>query len=181
MVVKAIINALGKGVPKPKKFPPGSEFKKNESQTLLKDAQKQVEKIEAQEIKPVDTSKLVKDNEQLFIPGSQVAPTLTTQKITTKKVSAPKSSKQDVDNFLTAEQEILQNADLTPVRQLDEFNINTFNTSDDVLRSINVISQQYKKDIGTRKRGTVTWKETNDLAELLGDNPETLAGNLLKL
>ena len=181
MVVKAIINAVGKGAAKPKKFPPGSEFKKNESQTLLKDAQKQVEKIEAQEIKPVDTSKLVKDNEQLFIPGSQVAPTLTTQKITTKKVSAPKSSKQDVDNFLTAEQEILQNADLTPVRQLDEFNINTFNTSDDVLRSINVISQQYKKDIGTRKRGTVTWKETNDLAELLGDNPETLAGNLLRL
>ena len=28
MVVKAIINALGKGVPKPKKFPPGSKFKK---------------------------------------------------------------------------------------------------------------------------------------------------------
>ena len=24
-------------------------------------------------------------------------------------------------------------------------------------------------------------KETNDLAKLLGDNPETLAGNLLKL
>ena len=28
MVVKAIINALGKGVPKPKKFPQGSEFEK---------------------------------------------------------------------------------------------------------------------------------------------------------
>ena len=42
MVVKAIINALGKGVPKPKKFPPGSEFKKTESETLLQDAQKKV-------------------------------------------------------------------------------------------------------------------------------------------
>ena len=104
MVVKAIINAVGKGAAKPKKFPPGSEFKKNESQTLLKDAQKQVEKIEAQEIKPVDTSKLIKDNEQLFIPGSQVAPTLTAQKTGSKKVRAPKSTKQEVDTFLTEEQ-----------------------------------------------------------------------------
>ena len=60
MVVKAIINALGKGVPKPKKFPQGSEFKKTESETLLQDAQKKVEKIEAGELKPVDTAKILK-------------------------------------------------------------------------------------------------------------------------
>ena len=57
MVVKAIINALGKGVPKPKKFPPGSKFEKKEAETLLQDAQKKVEKIEAKELNPVDTAK----------------------------------------------------------------------------------------------------------------------------
>ena len=70
---------------------------------------------------------------------------------------------------------------MSPVKQLDDFNINTFQTSDDVLRSIETISKQYKDDIKTRKRDVVTWKETNELAELLGDNPETLTGNLLKL
>ena len=182
MVVKAIINALGKGVPKPKKFPPGSEFKKTESETLLQDAQKKVEKIEAKELKPVDTTKYFEDPDaNLFIPGSYVAPTLTPQKVFNKKVKAPRSTKQEVDNFITEEQKILNNADLSPVKQLDDFNINTFQTSDDVLRSIQTISKQYKDDIKTRKRDVVTWKETNELAELLGDNAETLTGNLLKL
>ena len=181
MVVKAIITALGKGAPKPKKFPPGSEFTKQESKTLLEEAQKKVEKIEAEEIKPIDTSKYVQSDDQLLIPGSKVAPNLTPQKIVNKTVKAPKSSRQSVDEFLTEEQRILSNADLTPVKQLEDFNINTFNTSDDVLRSINVISKQYKVDIAKQKRGTVTWKETNELAELLGENPEALAGNLLKL
>ena len=89
MVVKAIINALGKGVPKPKKFPPGSEFKKTESETLLQDAQKKVEKIEAKELKPVDTAKYFEDPDaNLFIPGSYVAPTLTPQKVFSKSKSS---------------------------------------------------------------------------------------------
>ena len=181
MVVKAIINAVGKGAPKPKKFPPGSEFSKQEANTLLEEAQKKIEKIEANEIKPVDTAELVKSSDEVFIPGSVVAPTLTPQKVVQPKIKAPKSSKQKVDEFITEEQKILNNADLTPTKQLDDFNINTFNTSDDVLRSINVISKQYKDDITKQKRGTVSWKETNELAELLGENAETLAGNLLKL
>ena len=37
------------------------------------------------------------------------------------------------------------------------------------------------KKIRQRTGGVQTWEETNDLAKLLGDNPETLAGNLLKL
>ena len=39
----------------------------------------------------------------------------------------------------------------------------------------------YSKKIRQRTGGVQTWEETNDLAKLLGDNPETLAGNLLKL
>ena len=181
MVLKAIINAVGKGAPKPKKFPPGSEFSKTDTDTLLQDSQKKIEKIEANEIKPIDTSKLIQNSDQLVIPGSKVAPNLTPQKIINKKVQAPKSSKQKVDEFLTDEQNILNNADLTPVKELEDFNINTFNTSDDVLRSINTISKQYGKDIKNQKRGVVSWKETNELADLLGENAETLAGNLLKL
>ena len=180
-IVKAIVNAAGKGGPKPKKFPPGSEFTKTDQETLLQEAQKKVEKIEAKEIKPVDTSGLVESSEELLISGSKVAPTLTPDNVVNRKVKAPQSSTKKIDEFLTEEEKILNNADLTPVKELDDFNINTFNTSDDVLRSINVISKQYSKNINTRKRDVVTWKETNELAELLGENSETLAGNLLKL
>ena len=180
-IVKAIVNAAGKGGPKPKKFPPGSEFTKTDQETLLQEAQKKVEKIEAKEIKPVDTSGLVESSEELLISGSKVAPTLTPDNVVNRKVKAPQSSTKKIDEFLTEEEKILNNADLTPVKELDDFNINTFNTSDDVLRSINVISKQYSKNINTRKRNVVTWKETNELAELLGENSETLAGNLLKL
>ena len=155
----AIINAVGKGAPKPKKFPPGSEFSKQEANTLLEEAQKKIEKIEANEIKPVDTAELVKSSDEVFIPGSVVAPTLTPQKVVQPKIKAPKSSKQKVDEFITEEQKILNNADLTPTKQLDDFNINTFNTSDDVLRSINVISKQYKDDITKQKESTVSWKK----------------------
>ena len=45
MVVKAIINAVGKGAPKPKKFPPGSEFSKQEANTLLEEAQKKLRRL----------------------------------------------------------------------------------------------------------------------------------------
>lgn len=181
MVAKSIAKILGGGKPKPKQFPEGSKFNKEEAQTLLQEAQKKVEKIEAQEIKPVNTADLVKSSDDLVISGSKVAPVLTPQKVIKKTVSAPKSSKQKVDEFLTEEEKILNEADLSPQKQLDEFNINTFNTSEDVLRSVNVISRQYKDDIAQRTRGTVTWKETNELAEILGENAETLAGNLLKL
>ena len=39
MVVKAIINAIGKS--KPKKFPKGSKFTKEQSETLLEETQSQ--------------------------------------------------------------------------------------------------------------------------------------------
>ena len=70
---------------------------------------------------------------------------------------------------------------MSPVKQLDDFNINTFQTSDDVLRSIQTISKQYKDDIKKEKETKLLGKRQTKLAELLGDNPETLTGNLLKL
>ena len=180
MVVKAIINSLGKGAPKPKKFPPGSEFSKTDTETLLEESQKKIEKIEASELKPLDTTKFIEDKDPLFIPGSTVAPTLTPEKVVNKRVKAPVSSKQTVDEYLTEEQNILKNTDLTPTKELDFFNIDTFNTTDDVLRSIQVISKQGKADLKKIAKPQ-TWKETNAFATILGDNPETLTGNLLKL
>ena len=89
MVVKAIINALGKGVTKPKNFRQAANLKKKEAETLLQDAQKKVEKIEAKELKPVDTAKYFEDPDaNLFIPGSYVAPTLTPQKVFNKSKSS---------------------------------------------------------------------------------------------
>ena len=79
MVVKAIVKALGKDVSKPKKFPPGSEFSKTDTDTLLQESQKKIEKIEANEIKPIDTSKYIQNSDQLVIPGSKVAPNLVTK------------------------------------------------------------------------------------------------------
>ena len=132
MVAKSIAKILVGGKQKPKQFPEGSKFQKEEAQTLLQEAQKKVEKIEAQEIKPVNTADLIKSSDDLVISGSKVAPVLTPQKVIKKTVSAPKSSKQKVDEFLTEEERILNEADLSPQKQLDEFNINTFNTSEDV-------------------------------------------------
>ena len=51
MVVKAIINAIGKGKAKPPKFPEGTKYTKQDSQTLLQDAQVKIEKINANEDK----------------------------------------------------------------------------------------------------------------------------------
>ena len=60
MVVKAIINAIGKNKVKPKEFPIGTEkFTKQESQTLLEEAQGKIEKIQSGEAKAIESGKLV--------------------------------------------------------------------------------------------------------------------------
>ena len=45
MVVKAIINAIGKSKVKPPKFPEGTKFTKQDSQTLLEEAQVKIDEI----------------------------------------------------------------------------------------------------------------------------------------
>ena len=103
MVVKAIINAIGKGKAKPPKFPEGTKFTKDQSQTLLQDAQIKIEKINAGEIKAIDPTTLVKPMDTatlLGVKADRVSPVLTPDNIKTRKVKPPKpSSKQDVDNF----------------------------------------------------------------------------------
>ena len=179
MVVKAIINAIGKSN-KPKKFPIGTEkFTKEESKTLLEEAQGKIEKIQSGEAKAIET--ISGGDDYLSVKTSMVAPNLQPKKVG-YKVSAPKpSSKKAVDDFLTEEEKVLRNADLDG-NETDILNFNKIQSSDDVLAGIRVLGNQYKSGIKKQTRGVVSWKETNEISTLLGvDNAETTLANLLKL
>ena len=179
MVVKAIINAIGKNKVKPKEFPIGTEkFTKQESKTLLEEAQGKIEKIQSGEAKAIET--ISQGDDYLSVKTSTVAPNLQPKKVG-YKVSPPKSSsKKAVDDFISEEEEILKKADFDG-NESDILNFNKIQSSDDVLAGIRALGNQYSKKIKKQTRGVVSWKETNDLATLLGDNVETLTANLLKL
>jgi len=179
MVVKAIINAIGKSKVKPKEFPIGTEkFTKQESKTLLEEAQGKIEKIQSGEAKAIET--ISQGDDYLSVKTSTVAPNLQPKKVG-YKVSPPKSSsKKAVDDFISEEEKILKNADFDG-NESDILNFNKIQSSDDVLAGIRVLGNQYSKKIKKQTRGVVSWKETNELATLLGDNVETLTANLLKL
>jgi len=183
-MLKIILNSLGKGAPKPKKFPAGSKFNKQEAETLLQDAQIKIDKINAGEIKAQDPETLASplDNATfLGVKSDQVSPILTPTNVKTKIVKPPKpSSQKKIDEFLTEEQKILNNADLSGNE--DNFlNFKKINASDDIKASIEALGAQISKQVNKQKRGVQTWQETNELAELLGENADTLAGNLLKI
>ena len=159
MVVKAIINAIGK-TNKPKKFPIGTEkFTKEETKSLLEEAQTKIEKIQAGEAKAIDTGRVVpQDVDYLSVKTSTVAPNLQPKKVG-YKVSAPKaSSKKAVDEFLTEEEKVLKNADFDG-NESDILNFNKIQSSDDVLAGIRALGNQYKSGIKKQTRGVVTWKE----------------------
>jgi len=180
MTVQAFLNAIVKSKPKPKVFPKGTKkFTKGEVQSLLEEAQSKVEAIKSGKQKPI---KIDDFSDELVVDTSRVAPTLTPDKVqVTTKVKAPKPDQKHVDEFIDQERKLLDEADPIPVKENEFFNINTVNTSDDILRSIVRIAKQDKAQIIERTRGKVTWEETNKLASLLNTNNDTLVANLLKL
>ena len=190
MSVKAVINAVGKAISKvkPKQktnvFPEGAEkFTKQESKTLLEEAQGKIEKIEAGEIKAIDKGKLVpQDVDPLVIKGDLVAPNLTPTIVKNKIVKPPKpSSQRKVDEFITEEEKVLKSSILDG-NESDILNFSKISSSNDVLAGIRVLGKQYAKGIIKQTRGVVSWRETNELSTLLGiNNPEVLTANLLKL
>ena len=184
MVVKAIINAIGKSKPKPVKFPEGTKFTKQDSQTLLEEAQVKIDKINAGEIKAKDPTSFVKPTDTATLLGVKadgVSPVLTPTNVKNKIVKPPKpSSQQKVDEFLTDQDQALKNADLTGNEE-NFLNFKKINSTDDIKASIEALGAQISKQVNKQKRGVQTWKETNDFATILNENPETLAGNLLKL
>ena len=183
MVVKAIINAIGKNKPKPKLFPEGTKkFTKDETDTLLEQSQEKIESIKAGQTKAVDRGSLIPEEvDFLTVKTSDVAPGLAPKNVTYNVKPPKSSSKQVVDEFLTEEEKVLKNANFDG-NENDILNFNKIQSSDDVLGSIRVLGKQYSSNITKQTRGVVTWKETNELSTLLGvENPETLTANLLKL
>ena len=183
MVVKAIINAIGKNKPKPRVFPEGTKkFTKDETDTLLEQSQEKIESIEAGQTKAVDRGSLIPEEvDFLTVKTSDVAPGLAPKNVTYNVKPPKSSSKQVVDEFLTEEEKVLKNANFDG-NENDILNFNKIQSSDDVLGSIRVLGKQYSSNITKQTRGVVTWKETNELSTLLGvENPETLTANLLKL
>ncbi len=179
MTIKAFLNAISK--PKPKVFPKGTKkFAKGEVQSLLEQAQSKVDAIQSGKQKPI---KIDDFSDEMFVDTSRVSPTLAPDKVQiSTKVKAPKPNQKHVDDFIDQERKLLDEADPIPVKENEFFNINTVNTSDDILRSIVRIAKQDKKAILDRTRGgTVTWNETNKLASILNENVETTTANLLKL
>jgi len=145
MVVKAIINAIGKNKVKPKEFPIGTEkFTKQESKTLLEEAQGKIEKIQSGEAKAIET--ISRGEDYLSVKTSTVAPNLQPKKISYKVPPPKSSSKKAVDDFLTEEEEILKKANLDG-NESDILNFNKINSSDDVLAGIRVLGNQYSKSI----------------------------------
>ena len=69
---------------------------------------------------------------------------------------------------------------ITP-KMLDDFNIEKFNSKDDILKFIDEISSKYKKDINVRKRGTQSQEATKNLAKLLQKDQTKLTNSLLNL
>ena len=69
---------------------------------------------------------------------------------------------------------------ITP-KMLDDFNIEKFNSKDDILKFIDEISNKYKKDINVRKRGTQSQEATKNLAKLLQKDQTKLTNSLLNL
>ena len=183
MVVRAIINAIGKNKPKPKLFPEGTKkFTKDETDTLLEQSQEKIESIKAGQTKAVDRGSLIPEEvDFLTVKTSDVAPGLAPKNVTYNVKPPKSSSKQVVDEFLTEEEKVLKNANFDG-NENDILNFNKIQSSDDVLGSIRVLGKQYSSNITKQTRGVVTWKETNELSTLLGvENPETLTANLLKL
>ena len=171
--IKAIINAIGKSKVKPPIKTEKVIKSKDEARTLLEEAQKKIEKIEA-DPKKIKTT-----------PAEEITPVLAPTAVkTTVLVKPPKATNQrNIDKFKTEEQKILDNAELSG-NESEFFNFNKINTADDIKASIEAIARTNAKAINKRKRGVVTWNETNALAELstlTGVNANSLAANLLKL
>jgi len=66
-------------------------------------------------------------------------------------------------------------------KKLIDFNINKFETRDDILKFIDEVSVQFKTSIDKQKRGVQTNEATREMAQLLQVNSKDLKESLLKI
>jgi len=163
MVVKTIFTGIGKV--KAKKPPKLEKVikSKQEAKQLLTEAQ---EKIQLKKEGKLDIKRpneiVPKSVDELLIDGQGItAPTQITKKdFITRK---PKVNQKKAKDFLDEERRIIEDTEPLSPKEIEGININTIKTSNDILRSIQVLARQEK--LGTHK--IQGWKETESIATLM--------------
>jgi len=144
----------------------GKEFTKE----LLPKAQKFIdEKVKGPKLKKKKEPETEADsirNKELSVEQSLKEKNLKTP----PKVSVDKAEKM----LFTKENKIKPN-------KLIDFNINKFETKDDILKFIDEVSVQFKTSIDKQKRGVQTNEATREMAQLLQVNSKDLKESLLKI
>jgi len=154
---------------------------------LLQKSQETINKIKTQGAKKVETKAptfAVNSN----LPDQQATDLLNTTKDTVASGTlnkteatneAIKVSKEDAQNFISSVYGVENKA----VKNLigKDFNFDNIKTKDDVLNLINQISDKYSKEINVQKRGVQTQAATQQAADLLNIDQETLVKSILRL
>lgn len=144
----------------------GKEFTKE----LLPKAQKIIdEKVKGPKLKKKKEPETEADsirNKELSVEQSLKEKNLKTP----PKVSVDKAEKM----LFTKENKIKP-------KKLIDFNINKFETRDDILKFIDEVSVQFKTSIDKQKRGVQTNEATKEMAQLLQVNSKDLKESLLKI
>ena len=163
MVVKTIYTAITKG--KAKKPPKLEKVikSKQEAKQLLTEAQ---EKIQLKKEGKLDIKRpneiVPKSVDEFLIDGQGItAPTQITKKdFITRK---PKVNQKKAKDFLDEERRITEDTDPLKPKEIEGININKIKTSDDILRTVEILARQEK--LGIHK--IQTWKETDSIATLM--------------
>ena len=167
MVVKALITGATKYKPKP--FKPILKTKE-EAKSLLQEAQKKIEKVKSGELKIERPTKIVPNATDEILKDGQG---ITTPSVISKKdfkVTPPKANIKKATEFLDEEKRIIESAEALKPEVIDGINIKTIQSTDDVLRSIEIIARQDKSKIVERTGGVVSRKETDELSIIINEN-----------
>ena len=158
----------------------GQKFTKSEAKDLLDKAQNIIEKdvlgpnFKREKLLKKDKNK----KDKVKIDGEEVGTMVDGELSATvkTKTTIPKPDAR-TDKILF---NVKAGGKITP-QMLNDFNIEKFNSKDDILKFIDEVSQKYKKDINARKRGTQSQEATKNLAKLLQKDQTKLTNNLLNL
>lgn len=154
---------------------------------LLQKSQEVIDTIKIKGSQKVETKKITFDVNPT-LPNQQATDLLNTPKDKVAKGTLDKTeavnqaikvSKQDAENFISNIYKIENKAAGNIIGK--DFNFDNIKSKDDVLNLINQISGTYSKEINVQKRGIQSQKATQEAADILNLDQETLVKNFLKL
>jgi len=151
------------------------KYTKSEAKDLMEKGQKIIdEKIKGPALKE-------KKEKQERIPKALKDP-LDLGKIDIEEGLTPKKLKKPsiVSEDKTEKLLFRKDSKITPT-QLDDFNIDKFDTRESIIQFIDEISKQFKTGINKQKRGVQTNEATKEMASILQINSEKLGETLLTL